>query len=168
MRLLRPRSAVAAAVGLAAWFGLASPAAAASLSVTPSTVAAGGSVTVTGSCSPNSPGFAISSAFLHDATHDFAGVGAVSFTSDASGNFSATASVPASRAPGSYTVTARCGGGNLGVEATLTVTGGSGLALTGRPLGQLVALGAGLLVLGALALVSGSVRRGRAAGGTRP
>jgi hypothetical protein len=97
-------------------------AAAASLHVSPARVAPGGTVHVTGTCESNTSGFAISPAFLHDAAHDFAGVGAVSFTSDAAGGFAAYAQIPASRASGTYTVTGRCGGGNLGVSATLEVT----------------------------------------------
>ncbi len=93
-----------------------------SLAVTPTTVAAGGSVQVSGTCDPSTNGFAMSSAFLHDAAHDFAGVAAAPFTTDASGAFAVTASIPASTAPGTYSVTARCGGGNLGITATLTVT----------------------------------------------
>lgn len=112
---------VIALAGVAMTAGTA-VAAAASLHVSPTHVAAGGVVHVTGSCDPNTTAFAISRAFLHDATHDFAGVGAVSVTSDAAGNFAADAQIPSSRAPGTYQVTGRCGGGNLGVSATLVVT----------------------------------------------
>ena len=38
------------------------------------------------------------------------------------GRFSATTRIPATRGTGTYVVTARCGGGNLGVSAHLTVT----------------------------------------------
>jgi hypothetical protein len=89
-------------------------------------VSAGGSVEVTGTCDPNSEGFAISTAFLHDATHDFAGVGAAAFHTDPAGHFSVTAQVPANIMPGQYSASARCGGGNLGIAATLTVTPASG------------------------------------------
>lgn len=144
----------------------------ASLTVEPGTVAAGGSVTVSGRCEANSSGFVLSPAFLHDATHDFAGVGAVSFNSNASGAFSGTALVPASTAAGRYTVTARCGGGNLGVSATLTVTAaaGGGSVPTAVPAGtgglaapsgpsqaSLWALGGA----GSVLLVSGGVAIGR-------
>jgi hypothetical protein len=37
------------------------------------------------------------------------------------GTFTATTTIPRSRAAGSYTITGRCGGGNLGVSATLVV-----------------------------------------------
>jgi hypothetical protein len=112
-------------IALVAGLWLAAPAGAspaATLHVTPTTVPAGGSVDVTGSCEPSTAGFAISHAFLHDATHDFAGVGAAAFTTTAAGSFSVAAAIPASIPPGSYDVTARCGGGNLGITVTLTVT----------------------------------------------
>jgi hypothetical protein len=101
----------------------ASAQAAGRLSVTPSTTAPGTTVHVSGMCEPKTSGFAISHAFLHDAAHDFAGVGAVPFSTDAAGAFSVDARVPATIRSGSYAVTARCGGGNLGVTATLTVAG---------------------------------------------
>jgi hypothetical protein len=109
------------------WF--ATPGAAAppvTLQVVPMSVPAGGSVKVIGSCEPTTNGFAISHAFLHDATHDFAGVGAAPFTTDAAGDFSVTATIPSNIQPGRYDVTARCGGGNLGITAVLTVTAPSG------------------------------------------
>lgn len=108
---------------------LATPAGASTpvtLHVTPSSAPAGGAVEVTGSCESNTHGFAISHAFLLDSTHDFAGVGAVPFTTNAAGAFSVTADIPGSVAPGTYDVSARCGGGNLGVTVTLTVTPASG------------------------------------------
>jgi hypothetical protein len=90
--------------------------------VSPSTVSPGGTTTVSGTCEADSTGFALSTAFVHDATHDFAGVGAVPFTTDASGHFSVTATVAATAASGTYAVSIRCGGGTLGVSATLTVS----------------------------------------------
>jgi hypothetical protein len=135
----------------------------ASLAVAPGTVVAGGSVHITGTCEASTEGFAISSAFLHDSTHDFAGVGAASFTSDGAGSFAADAQIPVSTVPGTYTVTGRCGGGNLGVSATLIVTS-AGQVPTSVPAGsggraaatsadqhqkELVLGGAGLLVAAA-------------------
>ena len=160
---------------------LAAPAGAApsqSLHVTPSTVVAGGSVQVSGTCEPNTSGFAISRAFLHDATHDFAGVGAASFSTDAAGRFTVTALVPVSITPGAYDVSVRCGGGILGISVTLTVTGSGGLP-TAVPAGTgglaatttastahrqpqlLVGLGVTLLVVGGLGIAR--LRRGRTA-----
>ena len=121
-----------AGVGTGAGVAVAAPAA---LHVSPGSVPSGGSVHVTGSCEPNTSGVAISSAFLHDATHDFAGVGAASFTTDAAGAFATDALIPAATAPGTYTVTARCGGGNLGVSVTLLVTAAGGVP-SGVPAGS--------------------------------
>ena len=132
------RKLLALTIALIPAIWLAAPAGAApspSLHVTPSTVAAGGSVQVSGTCEPNTSGFAISPAFLHDATHDFAGVGAASFTTDAAGSFTVTAQIPASITPGSYDVTGRCGGGNLGISVPLTVTAAGGGAPTAVPAG---------------------------------
>jgi hypothetical protein len=101
----------------------ATASAATSLTVSPTTTAPGTTVHVSGSCEANTSGFAISHAFLHNASHDFAGVGAVPFSTTANGTFSVDATVPATIKPGSYAITARCGGGNLGITATLTVAG---------------------------------------------
>lgn len=106
----------------------------AQLHVSPVTVAAGHPVHVSGVCDPNTSGFVISSAFLHDAAHDFGGVGAVAFTTNAGGAFSGTAVVPSSRAAGTYAVTARCGGGNLGIERRLRVVASHG-GITAVPAG---------------------------------
>lgn len=88
--------------------------------VTPSRVAPGGTVHVTGRCNPNETGYIISQAFVHDAQHDFAGVGAVDLKADASGRYSAQARISLTATPGVYHVGARCGGGNAG-GTTLTV-----------------------------------------------
>jgi hypothetical protein len=104
----------------------AAPAAPATLQVSPRSVAAGGSVTVSGSVGPDSAGSEcasgvtlLSRAFVH--TQDFAGVPAVSAAVRPDGTFTATTTIPRSKAAGSYTITGRCGGGNLGVSATLVV-----------------------------------------------
>ena len=96
------------------------------LHISPATVVAGHTVRFSGVCDPNTSGFVISPAFLHDSAHDFAGVGAVAFDTDSHGAFSGTAVVPVTRAPGTYAVTARCGGGNLGIERHLHVVSGHG------------------------------------------
>jgi hypothetical protein len=136
--------------------GAATPA----LAVSPTTVPAGGSVTVSGSCAPTTPGTALSPAFLHDAAHDFAGVGAVNFTSDAAGNFSASAEIPAGTAPGAYTITARCGGGNLGIQATLTVRAAA-LAFTGANPDRAGLAGSLFLVAGAVLVLAARTRARR-------
>jgi hypothetical protein len=98
--------------------------AAPSLSVTPTTVKRGHVVTVKGSadgCPVGDRVTLISRAFRH--SHDFAGLPAVFATVRAGGSFRTTTRIPLSRKPGRYAVTARCGGGNLGVSAHLRVVG---------------------------------------------
>jgi hypothetical protein len=105
----------------------AASAVAATIDVNPSTVSTGGQVTVSGDVLANGqPGCTvpgdvtlISPAF--DGLGEFAGVGATTATADASGNFTTTVTLSSNVAPGSYTVTGRCGGGDLGVSASLTV-----------------------------------------------
>ncbi len=153
------------ALALVALLGLALPASAApaSLHVTPSTVAAGRTVTVTGSCEANSAGWVISPAFFRDPTHEFGGLGAVSFTTGAAGTFTTHPVIARTTAPGRYSITARCGGGNLGLEVFVTVTaapsgtpssvpaGTGGQAATAEhgPRGAVILGGAGLLALAA-------------------
>ena len=166
---------------LAALLSLAAPAVAApaALHVTPTTVAAGRTVTVSGSCEANTNGFVISAAFFKDATHEFAGQGAVSFSTGADGTFTTHPVIAASTAPGNYVITARCGGGNLGIEAHLTVTGAGGGTPTAvpagtggqaatadrGPTGALILGGAGVLLL--LAASTKLLVARRAAGGER-
>jgi hypothetical protein len=104
----------------------AAPAALATLQVSPSSVAAGHSVTVSGSVGLDSAGSEcasgvtlLSRAFVH--TQDFAGVPAVDAAVRPDGTLKATTTIPRSKAAGSYTITGRCGGANLGVSATLVV-----------------------------------------------
>ena len=118
-------------------------------------------MTVTGQCGAESSGFVISKAFFHDSNHDFAGLGAVYFTTDASGAFTTHPVVATTTAPGDYTIGARCGGGNLGIQLHLTVTaaaggtptavpaGTGGLAATADrgPIAALIVIGAGGLLL---------------------
>ncbi len=94
-----------------------------SLVVTPSTVRRGRTVLVhglAGDCTEGDAVTIISHAFAP--THSFAGVPAVFAQVGSAGRFSATTRIPATRGAGTYVVTARCGGGNLGVSAHLTVT----------------------------------------------
>jgi hypothetical protein len=105
----------------------AASAVAATITVNPSTVPPGGQVTVSGDVLANgTPGCTvpgditlISPAFA--GLGEFAGVGATTATADSSGNFSTTVTLSSSVAAGAYTVTGRCGGGDLGVSASLTV-----------------------------------------------
>jgi hypothetical protein len=63
----------------------------------------------------------LSHAFMH--RHSFAGVPAVYARVGAGKTYSVRTRIPASRAAGDYTVSGRCGGGNLGVSLTLHVVG---------------------------------------------
>lgn len=118
----------------------AAPAAAASLLVSPTAVPTAGTVTVSGDvlvngqrgCAVGDDVTVISNAFV--GYSEFAGMGAVQIPTDASGHFSMQVTLKSSVAPGVYEITARCGGGNLGVSATLTVTG---LPRTGASTGPL-------------------------------
>jgi hypothetical protein len=129
-----------AGLAIAAVCLAALPASAASINVSPSTASPRGTVTVSGDVLVNGqagcglPGQVtlISNAFV--GLGEFAGEGAVTATADTSGHFSTTVNLSSSVSPGTYTVTGRCGGGNLGVEATLTVSGGE-LAHTGGGVG---------------------------------
>jgi hypothetical protein len=93
------------------------------LHVTPHTVAAGKIVHVSGNvgngCSHSGSVTVISSAF--HAGHEFAGINAIFIHIRPSGKFAAKTRIPSSRAPGSYHVGARCGGGSFG-NVTLHVT----------------------------------------------
>ena len=106
------------------------------LRVSPRSVAAGDTVTVSGSVGPGQAGSAcarsvelLSRAF--DDTHEFAGVPALTAAVGPDGAFAATTRIPPSRPAGTYTITGRCGGGNLGVSAALEVRAAS--AATGTP-----------------------------------
>jgi hypothetical protein len=92
------------------------------LTVSPAIVHRGGTVHIRGSagdCSVGSTVFVLSRAFVQ--THEFAGVSAVLARVRSGGAFRATTVIPRTRRPGRYNVTARCGGGNLGVLLHLTV-----------------------------------------------
>ena len=106
--------------------GLATTAATASppklILVVPSVVAPGHVVTVSGSaggCPVGDTVTLISRAFTH--THDFAGVPAVLTKVRYGGTFHVATRIPSTKKPGRYGITARCGGGNLGVLAHLRV-----------------------------------------------
>jgi hypothetical protein len=93
------------------------------LAVKPGTVKRGGTVIVSGvagGCTAGDQVTIISRAFAP--THSFAGVPAVLAQVGSAGRFSAETRIPAARRAGTYLLTARCGGGNLGVSARLAVT----------------------------------------------
>ena len=96
--------------------------AAASIHVAPGTVDAGGRVSISGSargCPEGDRVTLLSRAFSH--RHDFAGVPAVFARVRRDGSFGHSVRIPAGTAPARYTITGRCGGGNLGVTAHLRV-----------------------------------------------
>ena len=112
----------AAAVALAV--GLAAPAVAAAptIQVSPGTVHRGHLVRVHGvvpGCPRGDEVTLISRAFSH--RHDFAGLPAVFARVGARQRYSVRTRIPAHRKAGRYTISGRCGGGNLGVTASLRV-----------------------------------------------
>jgi hypothetical protein len=164
------RMFVLVGVAAVAVCALALPASAASITVSPTSTATSGTVTVSGdvlvngtrTCAVGDDVTLISNAFAGHG--EFAGEGAVTVAVDSTGHFTTTVTLDASVAPGTYTVTGRCGGGNLGVEASLTVTG---LPRTGASFGpfttaQAIALCGALCAVG-LALTSTGRRRARCA-----
>ena len=92
------------------------------LHVSPSTAARGRAIVFTGSvaqgCAIGDQVTLISSLFPE---HAFGGEGAVTTRVGAHGHFSRHFTVGRTAARRTYVVTARCGGGNLGVEAKLRV-----------------------------------------------
>jgi hypothetical protein len=152
---------IAAVVGVTA-----SPAFAASIVVSPTAVQTSGTVTVSGDvlvngtrgCAAGDDVTLISNAFA--GISEFAGQGAVVLPVDATGHFSSSVTLKPAVVPGTYTITGRCGGGNLGVNATLTVTG---LPRTGASFGpfsvaEVAAAAIAVCALG-LALTLGPRRR---------
>jgi hypothetical protein len=92
------------------------------LTVTPAAVHRGHTVLIrgsAGSCPIGDTVTIISRAFPR--THEFAGVPAVLTKVRSGGHFRATTRIPLRRREGRYDVSARCGGGNLGVAARLSV-----------------------------------------------
>jgi hypothetical protein len=95
------------------------------LQVSPGSVTAGDTVTVSGWLPP-APGSEcatgvtlLSRAFV--GTHEFADVPAIAAAVEPDGTFTVTTRIPRSRAAGTYDVSGRCGGGNIGASATLVV-----------------------------------------------
>jgi hypothetical protein len=160
---MRRMFAVTAMVG-AIVCAAATPAAAATIVVSPTVVQTAGTVTVSGDVLVNGVrGCAVgddvtlsSDAFA--GLGEFAGVGAVFVATDASGHFSKTVVLKPSVPAGQYTIAGRCGGANLGVEATLTVTGLPRTGASFGPLSEREAFALGL-VLAALGLVLTRVSR---------
>jgi uncharacterized repeat protein (TIGR01451 family)/CSLREA domain-containing protein len=92
------------------------------LHVRPSQVVAGATVRVfgnAGGCPRGDQVTLLSRAFSR--RHEFAGEPAVFARVGRGGSFSTTTRIPRGRSAGRYGITGRCGGGNLGVSALLTV-----------------------------------------------
>jgi hypothetical protein len=135
---IRTSRAVAcvAAIGLAVvTTSTPAGAAAATIAVSPSTVAAGATVTITGSIpTTGTPSCAASEGVTLVSTQALFPQGGFGPTAprDASGAFTISYAVPTSTPAGSYDIGMRCGGGLVGVSATLQVTGGT-RAVPGQP-----------------------------------
>ncbi len=144
---------VAAAVVFATIAGTPGLVSAASINVSPNTVVPGASVRLSGDVlAGGTPGCDVSGGvtLISDAfagLDEFAGVGAVNLPVDATGHFDTTVALPTSVAVGTYTISGRCGGGNLGVSATLVV-GALPRTGLGHALGPWMAVASTLVALG--------------------
>jgi hypothetical protein len=97
------------------------PTPAPSITVSPSTAAQGDMVTISGNVPP-SPGECSEQVRLTDAElFPPDGFGPL-VPLDANGDFETTYTIPTQTPPGAYSIGMRCGGGNVGVSATLHVT----------------------------------------------
>jgi hypothetical protein len=156
-----PMRSLGVLVVVAILMAVASVAHAASINVSPSAAMAGGMVTVSGDvlAPGGQPGCAVPGTVLL-----FSGAFGdpntpVQASAGADAKYSVQAQIPAGVAPGSYALTARCGGGNLGVQATIVVigsqlpaTGSGGLLLSGVPTPWTATFGILALALLAIAL----------------
>jgi hypothetical protein len=117
------RVIVLALVGLVVGAGVAAAAPTAEIHVKPNRAYRGEVVrvfgTVAGGCATGDQVTLISKAF--SGTHEFAGVPAIFARSRSDGSFSKRTRVPGTRKPGRYSISGRCGGGNLGVQARLRI-----------------------------------------------
>jgi len=141
---------------------LAAPASATSIIVSQTSVPVGGVVVISGDtttasgqhCAAGDEVTLISNVFVGHA--EFAGVGAVVTPVDATGHYRVSVTVLTRVRAGRYTITARCGGGNLGVVATLTV---SGLPRTGASTEREAGVALALLLAGSGAIAGARRRR---------
>src|SRR5262245_16991284 len=116
------KATLAAGTAVAALAFAGAVTAAVSLTVGPASVHRGHRVIIRGNAGDCPTGDAvtlISKAFAH--THDFAGLPAVFALVRSGGKFGIRPRIPGTKAVGSYSLSARCGGGNLGVSATIHV-----------------------------------------------
>jgi hypothetical protein len=143
-----------AAVLLGVWLQTSVAAAAANITVSPSSASTGSTVTISGnvpvsgtaSCDPADQVQLTSSGDLFPPD----GFGPQA-TRDASGNFQTHYVIPATTPAGTYSIGMRCGGGNVGITATLRVGAGAALPPTGTNLiVPLTSVGVALLICGLL------------------
>lgn len=127
------------------------------VSVTPPTVAAGGSVTVTLSGTCGNETFTVT---LHSTPVTLGTV-----TTNASGSGSGTFTIPSNTTSGSHTITVSDVSGNSG-SASITVTGGTsggttstGLPTTGTDVGLVGGIGAAAVATGGLLVLAARKRR---------
>jgi hypothetical protein len=104
-----------------------------SLHVAPSPVSRGASVALRGNAASCGPGSTVSISSRAFAGAGFAGLGGASTRVRADGSFTARARVAAGVRPGTYPVSARCGGANLGTTAHVGVVGGPTEAVLLKP-----------------------------------
>jgi hypothetical protein len=136
VKLLRLSPALASVVGLLGASAIAAAAAPGNycdplggckthfVKISPSTVKAGNMTTVSGAvgngCKKPGQVTIYSRAFKGATRHEFAGLPAISSTTNRKGKFSKRVTIKKTIKPGRYHVGARCGGGNFG-SATLRV-----------------------------------------------
>jgi hypothetical protein len=114
---------ILAAASAAAVSALGFVSSAARIEVTPTSVHRGDLVRVhgnAGACEHGDDLTLLSRAFVH--THEFASVPSIAARVSSQGTFSVVTRIPIGRSLGHYSITGRCGGGNLGVTAPLRVT----------------------------------------------
>jgi hypothetical protein len=117
-RLNRARIATVATAAVALVVAGGSGAATRSLSVHPASIARGGAVTVSGKgCRAGDVVYLISPPFVGNAFVQHS----VATRAHSNGTFSRRVSIRRSVHAGRYAITARCGGGNLGIAAHLRV-----------------------------------------------
>ena len=129
---------VGLALALPGVVATAAPVAAAgsTISVSPSTVAAGGAVTISGSIPTSGAGSCVAGEGVTltstQALFPQGGFGPTAPRS-ASGSFSVPYQVPTSTPAATYSIGMRCGGGNVGISATLVVTVATAQPVPGQP-----------------------------------
>jgi hypothetical protein len=168
MRAKAFTTAFAIVLGALLWAPTAS---AASIVVSPTSVPVGGTVTLSGDVlgPGGTPGCTVPGTvtLLSDALagHGQFQAPGIQGPVGANAKFSIQTTILAGVAPGTYTITGRCGGGNLGVSATLTVVPsmprtGAGGGQTPPVLPGVLLFAAGIVVaVGAMSLTRAARRR---------